>query len=168
MLLEKMQTNQLAPFFHKALKIQLTHGLASQCYEKILHHFSIAFTDKVNSEQNVTTNQTKITKTMETIKTQPSTETLLQYKPTVNAAGEWVLSTFDVECLAIGAGVLGCGGGGSPYLGKLELLHCIDEGFQPKIVSPKRYGVVIAYRGKSKKGLKFLCLPESQSHHIAH
>ena len=60
------------------------------------------------------------------------------YQPKVNAQGEWVLSTFDVECLALGAGVLGCGGGGSPYLGKLELLQCMEEGYQPKIIHPKR------------------------------
>ena len=60
------------------------------------------------------------------------------YKPLVNEQGEWELSCFDVECLALGAGVLGCGGGGSPYLGKLELLRCIEEGFTPKIIHPKR------------------------------
>ena len=58
--------------------------------------------------------------------------------PTVNEAGEWEVSTHDVECLALGAGLLGCGGGGSPFLGKLELLRCIEEGFHPKIISPKR------------------------------
>ena len=59
-------------------------------------------------------------------------------KPAVNEKGEWILSPFDIECLALGTGVLGCGGGGSPYLGRLELLHCIEDGFQPKIIHPKR------------------------------
>lgn len=60
------------------------------------------------------------------------------YTPTVNAKGEWELSRFDVECLTLGVGVLGCGGGGSPYLGRLELLACMDEGYQPKVINPKR------------------------------
>ncbi|MEO0903124.1 MAG: DUF917 family protein, partial [Bacteroidota bacterium] len=81
-----------------------------------------------------------------TTENQPPTHSPLQhYTPTVNSAGEWVLSAFDVECLAVGAGVLGCGGGGSPYLGKLELLHCLQEGFQPKIVSPKRFIVTFCF-----------------------
>eukprot|EP00111_Clytia_hemisphaerica_P009564 TCONS_00028018-protein len=61
------------------------------------------------------------------------------YQPKVNDQGEWELSGFDVECLALGAGLLGCGGGGSPYLGKLELLRCMEEGYQPKIIHPKSF-----------------------------
>ena len=63
---------------------------------------------------------------------------IFEYTPTVNKEGEWVLSTFDVECLTLGSGVLGCGGGGSPYLGRLELLTCMKEGFTPRIMNPKR------------------------------
>jgi hypothetical protein len=32
----------------------------------------------------------------------------------------WILDEYDIEALAIGAGLLGCGGGGSPYLAKVR------------------------------------------------
>ena len=38
---------------------------------------------------------------------------------TVNGRKEWHLNEFDADCIAIGAGILGTGGGGSPYLGNL-------------------------------------------------
>jgi hypothetical protein len=34
-----------------------------------------------------------------------------QEKPFINEKKEWVLSNYDVECIGIGAGILGCGGG---------------------------------------------------------
>lgn len=41
-------------------------------------------------------------------------------EPVINTeTGEWLLSTYDLECLSIGAGVMGCGGGGNPRLGLL-------------------------------------------------
>ncbi|XP_062592492.1 uncharacterized protein LOC134253934 [Saccostrea cucullata] len=56
--------------------------------------------------------------------------------PFVNTAGEWILTEFDVECITIGAGILGSGGGGSPYIGKLRALNSLREGKQIKIVNP--------------------------------
>jgi len=35
----------------------------------------------------------------------------------INGKKHWVLTEADIDCLAIGAGILGTGGGGSPYLG---------------------------------------------------
>ncbi|XP_022083172.1 uncharacterized protein LOC110975213 [Acanthaster planci] len=54
--------------------------------------------------------------------------------------GEWILSAFDVECIAIGAGILGCGGGGDPHLGLLSALKMLREGKKIRIISPERLG----------------------------
>ena len=58
--------------------------------------------------------------------------------PAFNTDGEWVLSEFDVECISIGAGILGSGGGGSPYLGKLKALKALKEGKQIRVANPVR------------------------------
>lgn len=46
----------------------------------------------------------------------------------------WTLNSADIECLSVGAGILGCGGGGNPHLGKLRLLNLIDQGKVPTVV----------------------------------
>ena len=58
------------------------------------------------------------------------------------ATGEWILSEYDVECIAIGAGILGCGGGGNPYLGKLAALQQIRSGKKIRVISADRYSPV--------------------------
>ena len=55
--------------------------------------------------------------------------------------GEWELSEKDVECLAIGAGILGCGGGGDPPGGRLRALQQLNKGKKIKILNPCRYVV---------------------------
>ncbi|KAF8496615.1 hypothetical protein JB92DRAFT_1056519 [Gautieria morchelliformis] len=37
------------------------------------------------------------------------------YRPYINANEEWMLSELDLEWIAEGCGILGTGGGGSPY-----------------------------------------------------
>ena len=57
--------------------------------------------------------------------------------PAINEDGEWVLSEFDVECIGTGAGILGCGGGGNPYLGKLMGKMAIREGKIIRVITPE-------------------------------
>ena len=52
---------------------------------------------------------------------------------------EWILNAYDIEALAVGAGILGCGGGGSPYLAKLRAKHELEKGTQLKIVKESKY-----------------------------
>ena len=59
--------------------------------------------------------------------------------PKVTKSGEWELSEKDVECLAIGAGILGCGGGGDPHAGRLRALQQLQKGKKIKIINPCRY-----------------------------
>lgn len=56
----------------------------------------------------------------------------------VDSSGEWVLTAHDVECLCTGAGILGCGGGGSPFIGGLLAKKEIREGKEIKVVNPFR------------------------------
>jgi DUF917 family protein len=48
----------------------------------------------------------------------------------------WYVTEDEVESIALGAGILGTGGGGNPYLGKLHLWEVMRRGGRPKIVSP--------------------------------
>lgn len=47
----------------------------------------------------------------------------------------WSLTHDDVEAIAIGAGILGTGGGGSPYLGKIRMQHLLRQGYSVNIIS---------------------------------
>ncbi|XP_013405324.1 uncharacterized protein LOC106170126 [Lingula anatina] len=64
--------------------------------------------------------------------------TAQQVPPTITPSGEWELSPWDIECISVGAGIMGCGGGGSPYLGRLRCLRALKEGKKIKIVTPDR------------------------------
>lgn len=43
----------------------------------------------------------------------------------------------DIENLAVGAAILGAGGGGDPYLGKLTAIQALEEGYEINIVDVK-------------------------------
>eukprot|EP00058_Branchiostoma_floridae_P018947 XP_002604436.1 hypothetical protein BRAFLDRAFT_79264 [Branchiostoma floridae] len=74
--------------------------------------------------------------------------TLQETEPQIHPeTGEWVLSRWDVECLAVGVGILGCGGGGSPTLGRLQILRAMDEGRKIRIIAPERLGTTPALTG---------------------
>ncbi|MFB0558144.1 MAG: DUF917 domain-containing protein [Candidatus Bathyarchaeia archaeon] len=49
----------------------------------------------------------------------------------------WELSKQDVEDLATGAAILGTGGGGDPYLGKLMALSVLERGMKINVIPPK-------------------------------
>jgi DUF917 family protein len=48
----------------------------------------------------------------------------------------WMVTPDDVESIALGAGILGTGGGGNPYLGKIRLWEVMKRGQQPKVIPP--------------------------------
>lgn len=52
--------------------------------------------------------------------------------------GVWSLSEHDVECLATGAGILGCGGGGDPNNGRVRAIKMLREGKEIKVMNPCR------------------------------
>ncbi|XP_060597599.1 uncharacterized protein LOC132751461 [Ruditapes philippinarum] len=60
--------------------------------------------------------------------------------PTIDKdTGEWLLSEYDIECIHIGAGILGCGGGGSPHLGRLLALRSLRSGKKIRVLTPSRF-----------------------------
>lgn len=52
--------------------------------------------------------------------------------------GEWILSEWDVECMAVGAGILGAGGGGNPNIARVRARQAVSEGQKIRIVAPER------------------------------
>lgn len=46
----------------------------------------------------------------------------------------WQVTMGDVEAIALGAGILGTGGGGNPYLGKLQLLRHLRQGRRVTVI----------------------------------
>ena len=48
----------------------------------------------------------------------------------------WDISSEDIDRIAIGAGILGTGGGGSSYLGQLKAKVHLSEGMKIKVVLP--------------------------------
>jgi DUF917 family protein len=50
---------------------------------------------------------------------------------------EWFLSELDLEYIALGAAVLGTGGGGSAYIGKLRAWEQLRSGRRIRVISPE-------------------------------
>ena len=46
----------------------------------------------------------------------------------------WNVTIDDVESIAIGAGILGTGGGGNPYLGKIRMQHLLQQGYSVQVM----------------------------------
>ncbi len=62
----------------------------------------------------------------------------------------WNVTEEDLESIAIGAGILGTGGGGNPYLGKVRLKTLLAQGHTVEVVAPEELpddAVVIAVGG---------------------
>ncbi len=51
---------------------------------------------------------------------------------------EWSLSALDVEHIAAGAAILGCGGGGSPYVNKMRARQLLAQGKRIRVVRAAR------------------------------
>ncbi len=47
----------------------------------------------------------------------------------------WQITHDGVEAIAIGAGILGTGGGGNPYLGKIHMQSLLADGYAPTVIS---------------------------------
>ncbi|CAB3981430.1 Hydantoin utilization A [Paramuricea clavata] len=52
------------------------------------------------------------------------------------SSGAWLLNEYDVNCIATGAGILSCGGGGNPYLGKLTAILTLQSGKEIRVIHP--------------------------------
>ena len=52
--------------------------------------------------------------------------------------GDWIIDQYDIECIAVGAGILGCGGGGNPALGRLRCLQALKQGYEMRVINSDR------------------------------
>jgi DUF917 family protein len=48
----------------------------------------------------------------------------------------WAIGPAEAEAIALGAGILGTGGGGNPYMGKLRLLEELKRGAHIEVIDP--------------------------------
>ena len=64
----------------------------------------------------------------------------IQTVPNVDAVtGEWILNEYDIECISIGAGIQGTGGGGNPNVGRLSALKALREGKKIRVITPTKF-----------------------------
>eukprot|EP00930_Biecheleria_cincta_P001929 TRINITY_DN103005_c0_g1_i1.p1 TRINITY_DN103005_c0_g1~~TRINITY_DN103005_c0_g1_i1.p1 ORF type:complete len:945 (-),score=169.53 TRINITY_DN103005_c0_g1_i1:107-2941(-) len=73
----------------------------------------------------------------------------------------WQVSEADVEAISLGVGVLGTGGGGSPYRARLALLRAMRNGKRPIVIAPESLPddcIVLeaGYMGAPTVGVEFL------------
>lgn len=54
--------------------------------------------------------------------------------PAFDRSDLWILDHDDIDALEIGAGILGTGGGGNPYIGKLRARQALNEGLELSIL----------------------------------
>lgn len=54
-----------------------------------------------------------------------------------NKPARWVLTEDDIDALEIGSAILGTGGGGNPYLGKLRARQALREGHRMEVIAPE-------------------------------
>ncbi|PWN48066.1 Hydantoinase/oxoprolinase [Violaceomyces palustris] len=59
---------------------------------------------------------------------------VMEYKPCITEEGEWQLSELDLFWIQEGCGILGTGGGGTPYSPYLMARHLIVEGHNIRVV----------------------------------
>lgn len=57
--------------------------------------------------------------------------------PSIDAMKPWEIDLDALESIAIGAGVLGTGGGGNPYLGKLRVRQQLKQGRIIRVIPPE-------------------------------
>jgi hypothetical protein len=77
----------------------------------------------------------------------------LDATPTIDpSSDEWCLSPRDIDCIALGAGILGCGGGGCTHDVSLWAKRLLSEGKSIRVISPERLGH-IPYLFKSNQHL---------------
>lgn len=64
---------------------------------------------------------------------------LTKKQPIFDENGFWCIDAIDIEYIAYGTGILGCGGGGESYHSKLWCLEVLREGKQSMRVAPPSY-----------------------------
>jgi len=67
----------------------------------------------------------------------PKYSILANKKPVFDETGAWIIDSIDIEYIAYGVGILGCGGGGEPYHTKLSCLQMLkSNACQMRVIRP--------------------------------
>ncbi|BDA41353.1 probable D-/L-hydantoinase subunit A at N-terminal half [Coccomyxa sp. Obi] len=64
-------------------------------------------------------------------------ETWYTWEQQRDASGAWILGRRDIDVISIGCGILGTGGGGSPYINRLKVLRELDKGGTIRVIDPE-------------------------------
>jgi hypothetical protein len=107
------------------------HCIPSSSSQEIKQHSVCGREDEIDNEE-----PSLESKTAEDVE---RNLTKIHFDPFVEeSSGAWLLNEYDVDCIATGAGILGCGGGGNPYLGKLSAVLALKSGQEMRVIHPDR------------------------------
>ncbi|XP_046585197.1 uncharacterized protein LOC124292189 [Haliotis rubra] len=114
---------------HVQRNIKIVKWLA--CEDEDLGSVSL---ETMHSKQEVSAGGTKLSGQDEV-----NDATKVPMDPTTDPeTGMWSLSEWDIECIVVGAGIFGCGGGGNPHMGRLRALETLRSGKEIKVITPER------------------------------
>jgi len=80
----------------------------------------------------------------------------------IDGKKNWVLSDADIDCLKEGCGILGAGGGASPYLTSLVCKNFLKNGYKLRVIAVEdmaddEYGLCGAFLGAPTVGIEKIC-----------
>lgn len=75
-------------------------------------------------------------------------ETIEPSEPYIDPnTGDWILKEYDIECITLGAGIMGCGGGGNAKIGRLRALASLKKNKEIRVIHPGKLGKVSKLTG---------------------
>jgi len=77
----------------------------------------------------------------------------------IDGRPNWILNEADVDCIALGRGILGTGGGGSPYLASLVCKQVLRQGKRLRIIKHDDFkeedrAIIGAFMGAPSVGIE--------------
>lgn len=68
-------------------------------------------------------------------------ETIEPSEPYIDPkTGDWILKDYDIECIALGAGIMACGGGGNAQIGRLRAMASLKKNKEIRVINPGKLG----------------------------
>lgn len=80
----------------------------------------------------------------------------------IDGRKNWILTDADIDCLKEGCGILGAGGGASPYLTSLVCKNFLKNGYKLRVIAVEdmqedEYGLCGAFLGAPTVGIEKIC-----------
>ncbi|EDV23654.1 uncharacterized protein TRIADDRAFT_26861 [Trichoplax adhaerens] len=131
------------------LPVTYVAGKALRIKIKAVGDLLLTDTDKLSNAQPTSEGMQNLsTEKSASMKDSEMESELTMKPPTIDpSTGEWLLNEWDIECISIGAGILGCGGGGSPYIGRLRAKRALKEGKKIRVINAHRLGSITNQSG---------------------